>query len=180
MGSNLLYRTKTYLVGSMQYKNGESWREKLTSELEKMSVIVFNPYHKPFLKDIQESDVVRVEIADLMEHEKYEQVQERMKEIRAYDLNLVDRSDFIVAYIDPTVPTFGSVEELVTAVRMKKPTFIVIEGGKKKTPYWLLGMFPHKYFYNTMEEVSDMLKKIDVGDKEIDSDRWRLLRKEYR
>jgi len=164
----------------MQYKNGESWRENITSILEKMSITVFNPYHKPFLKDIRENDDTRKHIHELMEEEQYDVVQERMKEIRAYDLNLVDRSDFIIAYIDPTTPTFGTVEELVTAVRMKKPTFISIEGGKKKTPYWLLGMFPHKYFYNTIDEISNMLVKIDSGEKEIDSDRWRLLRKEFR
>lgn len=177
---NLLYRTKTYLAGPMQYKNGEGWRNFITTILEKMSVTVFNPYHKPFLKDIREDDETRAHLHELMESERYDEMQERMKEIRAYDLNLVDRSDFIVAYIDPSIPTFGTAEELVTAVRMKKPTFIAIEGGKKKCPYWLLGMFPHKYFYDTVGEISDMVVKIDSGKKEIDSDRWRLLRKEYR
>ena len=41
-------------------------------------------------------------------------------------------------------------------------------------------MFPHKYIYNTVEEIVDMLYAIDNGEKEIDSDRWRLLRKEFR
>lgn len=178
--SNLLYKTKTYLVGAMQYKNGEGWRNNISLALKEMSITIFDPYHKPFLKDIRENEETRKNIDKLMEDGHYDEVQERMKEIRAYDLNLVDRSDFIVAYIDPQTPTFGTVEELVTAVRMKKPTFIAIEGGKKKTPFWLLGMFPHKYFYNNVEEITDMLKKIDSGEKEIDSDRWRLLRKEYR
>jgi hypothetical protein len=115
-----------------------------------------------------------------MEEEKYDEVQERMREVRAYDLNLVDRSDFIIAYIDPKTPTFGAVEELVTAVRMKRPTFIAVEGGKKLCPYWLLGMFPHKYIYDSVDNISKMLIKIDNGKKEIDSDRWRLLKKEYR
>jgi hypothetical protein len=72
------------------------------------------------------------------------------------------------------------VEELVTAVRMKKPTFIAVEGGKKKCPFWIMGMFPHKYIYNNIDDILNMLIKIDTGEKEIDSDRWRLLRKEYR
>ena len=164
----------------MQYKNGEDWRNKITSALEKMSIVVFNPYHKPFLKDIKENDETKEHIHSLMEQEKYDEVQERMREIRSYDLNLVDRSDFIITYIDPQTPTFGTMEELVTAVRMKRPTFISIEGGKKKCPFWLLGMFPHKYIYNNMGDVLDMLIKIDSGEKEIDSDRWRLLKKEFR
>ena len=57
-----------------------------------------------------------------------------MREIRIFDLNLVDRSDFIIAHIIPNVASWGSAEELVTAVRMKKPTFISVEGGKKECP----------------------------------------------
>ena len=38
-----------------------------------------------------------------------------MSIVRSYDLNLVDRSDFIVAHILPDVASWGSAEELVTA-----------------------------------------------------------------
>ena len=57
-----------------------------------------------------------------------------MRTVRTYDLNLVDRSDFIIAHIIPAVASWGSAEELVTAIRMKKPVFISMEGGKKKNP----------------------------------------------
>jgi hypothetical protein len=180
MSENVLYKTKTYLVGAMQYANGEDWRNEIQSELIKRNITVFNPYHKPFIKDVQEGDIVRSTLNGLMEEEKYDEVQKRVKPIRSYDLNLVDRSDFITAYIIPDVPTIGTVEELVTAVRMKKPTFIAIEGGKKKCPLWYFGMFPHKYFYGSLNEMLDMICKIDDGIQEIDSDRWRLLKKEYR
>jgi|ERR1035437_500962 nucleoside 2-deoxyribosyltransferase len=177
---NILYKTKTYLAGAMQYKNGEDWRNRIQPELEKINITVFNPYHKPFVKDISEDDKARKHIEELIQEKKYDEVQERMRVVRSYDLNLVDRSDFIVAHIDPKVPTYGTVEELVTAVKIKRPTFISIDGGKCKCPYWLFGMFPHKYIYDSIDEVLDMILKIDSGDKEIDSDRWRLLRKELR
>jgi len=177
---NILYRTKTYLAGAMQYKNGEGWRNIVQSKLERMGIIVFSPYHKPFMKDIQEDDGARKHIGDLIKENNYDEVVSRMKEVRSYDLNLVDRSDFIIAYIDPKTPTFGTMEELVTSVRMKRPTFIFVEGGKKLCPYWIFGMFPHKYIYDDVDGVLNMLEKIDSGEKEIDSDRWRLLKKEYR
>jgi len=41
-------------------------------------------------------------------------------------------------------------------------------------------MFPHKYIYNSLDEIVEMLYAIDNGDKKIDSERWRLLKKEYR
>ena len=177
---NILKKTKTYLVGSIQYENGEAWRNKVSECLKNIGVMVFNPYHKPFLKDMEEGDFIRQRLLDLMDRENYNEVEKRMREIRSYDLNLVDRSDFIIAYINPKVPTFGSMEELVTAVKMKKPTFISIEGTKKCCPLWLLGMFPHKYIYNNIDEMLDMILKIDAGKKEIDSNRWRLLKEEYR
>lgn len=180
MSENVLYKTKTYLVGPMQYQNGEDWREWAQNILQNRGIVVFNPYHKPFIKDVQEGDIVRASLSDLQKEEKYDQLADKVKEIRVYDLNLVDRSDFIIALLKPDVPTYGSVEELVTAVRMKKPTFIAVEGGKKKCPLWIFGMFPHKYIYDSLEELMDMVCKIDDGTQPIDSDRWRLLKKEYR
>jgi len=164
----------------MQYKNGEGWRNKLQPVLEKMGIIVFNPYHKPFLKDIEENDETVKNLAKLIEEGKFDEAQKIMKEIRSYDLSMVDRSDFIVVYIDPNTPTFGTIEEFVTAVKIKRPVFIAIEGGKKKCPLWIFGMIPHKYIYDSIDDILDMLVKIDNGEKEIDSDRWRLFRKEYR
>ena len=55
-----------------------------------------------------------------------------------------------------------------------------MEGGKHATPLWIMGMLPHHYIYDSIEEVVDMVKQIDSGKKDIDSDRWRLLRKELR
>ena len=39
---------------------------------------------------------------------------------------------------------------------------------------------PHKYIYNDLDEIINMLYAIDNGSKPIDSDRWRLLQKKYR
>lgn len=180
MSPNILENTKTYLIGSMQYQNGESWRKKVQDSLEPLNIKVFNPYLKPFVKDIQENATVATDLLSAMERADYEYVETNMRTIRSYDLNLVDRSDFVIAYINPSVPTFGSIEELTTACRMKKATFIAIEGGKGKCPLWIMGMFPHKYIYNTIDDILNIIIKIDNDEIQIDSDRWKLLRKEYR
>lgn len=182
MSQNNLWRTRTYLVGHMQYVgDGASWRENITPSLEEMGIIVFDPYKKPFIKDVQEggADCQRV-LNEAKARGDYDFLCNKMREIRSFDLNLVDRCDFIVAHIIPTVASWGSAEELVTANRMKKPIFLSIEGGKINCPYWIFGMFPDKYLYNSPEEILDMLKKIDSGEKVLDSNRWRLLRKEFR
>ena len=178
--SNLLDKTKTYLVGHMQYLSGRNWREEITEKLSTLGITCFDPYKKPFMKDVAEDEASRQEMEAWMKTKQYDRVTDRMKTVRSYDLNLVDRSDFIIAHLVPDVASWGSAEEIVTAVRMKKPIFISMEGGKAKTPLWMLGMLPHKYIYNSLDEVLEMLYAIDNGIKPIDSDRWRLLRKEYR
>ena len=180
MKNNLLEKTKTYLVGHMQYSEGRDWREYVEKELEQLNITVFNPYKKPFLKDVDEDDAARQKMADDMENGYYNDVAERMTTVRSYDLNLVDRSDFIIAHLLPDVASWGSAEELVAAVRVKKPIFVSMEGGKKKTPLWMMGMMPHHYIYDDIEQILSMLKEIDEGNKKIDSHRWRLLRKELR
>lgn len=177
---NLLYKTKTYLVGHMQYVSGRDWRKEVTEKLDPLGVTCFNPYEKPFMKDVEEDEASREEMETWMKTKQYDRVTERMKTVRAYDLNLVDRSDFIIAHLVPDVASWGSAEEITLAVREKKPIFISMEGGKAKTPLWMLGMLPHKYIYNTVEEIIEMLYAIDSGSKPIDSDRWRLLKKKFR
>ena len=180
MNTNVLENTRTYLVGHMQYASGRDWREDVTEELSPLNVRVFTPYDNPFVKDVDEDEGTRLSIAHCMEHGYFTDDAERMRLIRSYDLNLVDRSDFIIAHLLPEVASWGSAEEIVTAVRMKKPIFVSMEGGKRKTPLWMMGMLPHHYIYDSIEEVVDMIKKINDGSKKIDSDRWRLLRKELR
>ena len=164
----------------MQYLSGRDWRAEVTDRLEPLGETCFDPYNKPFMKDVEEDEGTREEMDTWMKTKQYDRVTDRMKTVRAYDLNLVDRSDFIIAHLVPDVASWGSAEEIVTAVRMKKPVFVSMEGGKTKTPLWMLGMFPHKYIYNSLDEIVDMLHAINDGTKPIDSDRWRLLRKEFR
>ena len=41
---NVLDKTRTYLVGHMQYSDGRNWREHVEKELESLNITVFNPY----------------------------------------------------------------------------------------------------------------------------------------
>ena len=177
---NLLAKTKTYLVGHMQYSDGKQWREHVEKNLTELNITSLNPYKKPFVKDVEEDDAARLRMSEDMTNGHYSDVVERMSVVRSYDLNLVDRSDFIIAHLLPDVASWGSAEELVTAVRMKKPIFISMEGGKRNTPLWIMAWKIDKYIYDSIDEVLDMIKKIDSGEKKIDSDRWRLLKKELR
>jgi hypothetical protein len=178
--TGILSKTKVYTIGAMQYENGEGWRNRVKEVLYPMGVTVFDPYHKPFINEVKEDEEARSCLKEWMENGEFDKVAGRMKAVRRDDLRLVDLSDFFIVYINPTIASWGSAEELYWANRLKKPIFICIEGGKKKTPYWLMGTVPHKYIYDDLEDILTVLTKINDGEKVIDNDRWRLLKPEYR
>jgi len=177
---NKLNRTRTYLVGQMQYMNGAPWREYVQKKLENIGIIVFNPYNKPFINSRIENSEIQNWLKSLMVNHKYDEVSAYMKVVRSEDLRLCDIIDFGFIFINPKFPSVGAWEELFWVNRQKKPIFCVIDGGKENAPLWLLGTIPHKYIYNSIDEALDVIYRIDNGVKEIDSDRWRLLKKEYR
>lgn len=161
-------------------RQGENWRNDLMKELADTGIVFFSPYQRPFLNDTPEDEAARKELADWMSRGDYDLVQNRMTTIRAHDLRICDLSDFIIARVDPAVATWGTVEEIVTSVRMKKPILLCVVGGKAKTPLWLMGMFSHHYIYDSMEEICKMVRAIDGGVVKLSSDRWKLLKPEYR
>lgn len=176
----ILNKTKCYLIGAMQYEDGRSWRELASQTLLPMGITVFDPYKRPFIDSPDEDETTHALMKSKMESGDYDFVSEFFKKVRQSDLSMVDRSDFILAYINPKVFTAGTLEELFWAIRLKRPIFLVIEGGKKNTPFWLMGAMPHKYIYDSMEDAIKMIWKINNGDIIIDSSRWRLLKEELR
>ena len=182
---NILWKTRTYLVGNMeaysaQDGKGIEWRKQIIEELNQMGVIVFDPYRKPFEVHITEGPQEIKDNLARREKREYGKLNVIMREIRIYDLACVDKSDFIIAHINPTAPTTGSVEEIVTAVREKKPVFLSIEGGKIKCPLWYFGMFSHTYIFDSPFHSLRVLKQINDGVLPLDDKKWKLLRKEYR
>ena len=175
MSLNLLKSTKCYLVGHMQYVNGQDWRDVAQKSLESIGVTVFNPYKNPFVEKIDEGPFSRELMLKELENEDYDLVRKKMKKIRSYDLSLVDRSDFIIAHLIPKVASWGSQEEISVANRAKKPIFLSIEGGKREASLWHFGQIPHQYIHDSVSEILDVISKIDNGTKDIDSSRWKLL-----
>jgi len=177
---NLLRRTRCYLIGHMQYSDGRGWRDIVKNSLGDKNITFFDPYHKPFVHEIPEDENARGEMDRWMETEQYDLVQQRMWHVRSHDLRLCDICDFFIAHLIPEKASWGSAEEITTVIRQKKPLFLSIEGGKKKTPLWLMGIMPHKYIYNNIDEIMQTVQYIDEGIIKMSSDRWKLLKPELR
>ena len=88
-------------------------------------------------------------------------------------------SDFIVVYIDPEVPSYGTLDELFTAEDQQKPCLCIIKGGIDKLPTWLFGVFRLSEIFSTVDDCIEYINKIDSGEIEMDR-RWVIFRKELR
>ena len=176
----ILNKTKTYLVGQIEFGDGRTWREQVTYDLERIGIVCYDPFKKPFVCDLDETEDHNAFLKAQREAGNFDLVASQMKKIRSFDLALVDKADFILAYINPKIMTCGSWEEIFWANRQKKPIFLVIEGGKKACPLWVFGTIPHKYIYDSFADVIQILEEINSGEREIDSDRWRLLKEDFR
>lgn len=178
----ILENTRVYLAGNLEYtseENARGWRDFLSEELNKLNVITLDPTMVVFEGQHHETEETRQWLKEAREAGKFDEVSDYMIPVVQKDLRQIDLSDYVIFNICIDKPTFGTIHELVVARQQKKPVFICV-GDKKKIPLWLLGIIPHRYFYNTIEEILDTLQKIDSGEIEIDSDSWRLLIKELR
>lgn len=176
-----LWGTKIYLSGPMENtSDGRSWRQTAKARLSNLGIVCFDPYEKPFLHAFEENEQTRAELKDAMQNGEFDWVHRRMKEVRNTDLRICDLSDFGLFFIDPKIVSYGTAEELSMMNSQKKPCFIVVNGGKKLAPLWLMGVLPPHYFYDSLEDALSMIERIDSGRREIDSNRWRILKEEYR
>ena len=179
----LLENTIVYEIGSIEDSkdHGVGWRERVTSFMEERKIKVLDPCHKQFIKDIKETGEANKELRAWRRDGEFDKVADKMREIRIYDLKMVDRADFLFCYLDKDIPTCGSWEEIFWgAGRLKKPVFFVYKQGKNEVPLWLFGTIPHKYFYNSIDEALEVIDKIDKGEIEMDSDRWKLFSPSFR
>ena len=60
---NLLKKTRAYLVGQMQYTNGQPWREYVESQLKEIGIIVLNPYNAyKLVAEYKEAETVEMDL----------------------------------------------------------------------------------------------------------------------
>lgn len=170
------------MIGAMEFSDGRGWRTLVKKELEDRNIIFLDPYEKPFIQEIHEDENSRQEMAVWRENGDFNRVTDRMKRVRSDDLRCIDLSDWLLAFIKPKVASWGTGEEIPSAIRQKKPVFLVIDDpkGVKACPFWFFGMIPHKYIYGSLEDAIETIKGIDDGRIDISSDRWHLLKKCYR
>ncbi len=167
---NKLKGLQIYLAGSIDKcpNLGMVWREKITPILKGFGLIVNNPMDK---NKVSANDLKkRAERILWKKNGNYKKLSKWMKGIRKKDLELVDRSDLFLIYLDLDIFTCGSFNELFRAVKQNKQIFIVCKQGKQHIPDWLFGMIDHQFMYENFESMFDYLSLVDKGS--LTHDRW--------
>ena len=169
----MLKNTRCYLIGAMdRTENGRQWRETMQNFLESMGVQVFNPYSKPTDRAIENAETLNLR-KKFVEEENWDKVSRIMKEIRRYDLRMVDLSDFVVVYLNMDDKPFGTIYEMNLANQQRKPVLVVSEGGKKNAPLWLFAEIPHKYIFDNFEDLKTYLIGVNHG-MDSENPRWKV------
>lgn len=167
----------TYLIGNIhntvENDRGVGWRDDLTPILEqRYQLQILNPC-KTNLLGVGECNVSKDQnyFHQLIHEKKYYQVKDEFWKIIRKDLRAVEKADFMIFYHNPTLPTVGSIHEVVNAYNQKKPVLIWCD--EDKTEYlnpWLLTMIRHTWLFTNKDELLKYLDKVDKN--ELDSSWW--------
>ena len=174
-GEERLSGLRCYLAGPIDnaVDDGVGWRNKMTTWLNKKGVVVFDPCNKPIsYSKYKEIDAEKVKMLELKKNGRYFELSQRMKEIVHVDLRMTDISDFLIVYLDPRISMFGTIHELITSLHQRKPTLVVVEGGKKAASNWLYGIMDFNFIFDDFNELEEFLHLIDTGSIGANLTRW--------
>lgn len=154
-----------YLSGPIEHDSvHENWRTEPMHELTtRFGCDVFDPFSDPK----QKWAPLITEARKNKDHEEMERICSMF--VRK-DLCVVDRADFIVAYLPKGVPTFGTTHEIISANNQKKPVILVCPDGWEWNPAWFFG-FKKIIKKGGWDDLYSYLQEVDDG-KHKDNDRW--------
>jgi hypothetical protein len=178
---NVLYKTKAYLAGPIQYVSdaGVTWRKELEQEFDKLGIVYFNPLEKPFVDSVPEGKEVTKYYQQKLVEGQYQEVRQHFVKIVSEDLRLIDLVDFVVVYLPKDAKTVGTIHEIIESNGQKKPTFIICPEGHAHIPLWLWGVIHYEYFFSSLADFVIYIKELNLGLKKL-PDRFKLLRPEFR
>lgn len=172
---NHLKDLRCYLAGPIDNAkdDGITWRKEITKWLKRKNVHVFDPCNKSVSHaKYKEVDEEKKKMMALKKSGRYFELSQRMKEIVHFDLRMTDISDFLIVYMDPKVPMFGTIHEFINSLHQRKPTLVVVEGGKQNAANWMFGIMDFNFIFDSFDELKTFLEHIDQGVIEADLSRW--------
>ena len=167
--SGFLASKRAYLSGPIQFAKEDGWREYPTAVLtEKFRINLFDPFKDP-------KQNFNEKIRQAQNNNDVDTLVTIAKGFVRKDLGLIDRCDFIIAYVPFGVQTVGTVHEIINSNNAKKPTLLVTDKNSIKfIPLWYFGFIPTKYMFVSWDDLFTYLSQVDEGLHRTD-DRWSIV-----
>ena len=161
-----LQNTRGYLSGCIEYdKHEKNWRNEPKRVLiERFKINLFDPFDDPKQQWVAHLKKARDE-------KNYDEMARIAKAFVRKDLCMVDRSDFLIAYLPHSVPTTGTHHEIINSSNAKKPTLLVCPQGKENLAFWYYGFVPHDMMFGSWEELYNYLDEVNQG-LHKNNDKW--------
>ncbi len=166
---------RCYLAGPIDAAedDGVGWRKDLTKFLRPFGITVFDPCKKPLAySQYKEVEEEKKKMMHLKETGRYFELTQRRKGIVHVAMRLVEGSDILIIYLDMDIRMFGTIHELLNSLAQRKPTLVVIEGGRANAPNWLFGIMDYNFMFDSFEDLQIFLEQINDGTIGGDLSRW--------
>lgn len=170
-------KSTTVLEGARGYLSGPiendttnfNWRiEPLKVLREEFKIDMFDPYVDPK----QQWVPLLREARDQKDYNKIAQI---AKDFVRKDLAMVDRSDFLIAYLPHQVLTTGTCHEIINSNNSKKPTLLVTNSNDiAYIPIWYFGFIPIDCMFANWEDLYEYLRDVNRG-KHRTNNRWNFI-----
>lgn len=163
---NYLSGKRAYLSGPIEHGTSENWRSLPKQVLtDKYNVSLFDPYADP------KQQWVPI-LEEAKKQRDFDTIVNISKSFVRKDLCMVDRADFIVAYLPHKVPTTGTTHEIINSNNAKKPTLLVTNGGDiTNIPSWYFGFIPIEFMFASWEDLFQYLDEVNNGGHRANN-RW--------
>lgn len=166
---SVLANKRCYLSGPIEHgEQGRNWRIEPTKVLtERFKIDLFDPFSDPKQQWVPMLTKARQE-------KDYETMSTIARNFVRKDLCMVDRVDFLIAYLPWQVCTTGTHHEIINSINAKKATLLVCPDAKEKIPLWYFGFVPHQVMFGSWDELYNYLDEVNQG-LHKDNNRWQFV-----
>lgn len=169
MTQSYLTGKRCYLSGPIQFGDEINWRDFPKQILEqKFKIQIFDPFADP-------KQQWAPLLSEAQKNKDIETIVRISKGFVRKDLCLVDRSDFLIAYLPYKTPTTGTVHEIINSNNAKKPTLLVTNFDNiSYIPLWYFGFIPKEFMFAGWESLFNYLTEVNDGNHK-NNNRWSFI-----
>lgn len=153
--------------------DGIGWRDEITPFLQSEYGLVVEDPTKKTANGLGEVGNDKNMFKTLIKRKQFRMARETFWPIVRKDLRCVDKADFIIVLYDPTIPTIGTIHEIVVAHSQKKPILMKYNVEHlDQFNVWATTLVRSEWIFEEWQHMWDYLNLVKEGN--IDTKYWSL------